>query len=643
MASRRNKSYPIVIRDLEVIEAFNVTPLMRRIVVSGEQLAPFVNNGIQVGPFLTENADDHVKVVVGNPGVDFPVPGQEDGHLDWSREALDRARDYTPRRFDPVTGRLELDFVRHKGGVASTWADHVQPGERVLIAGPRGTTVLPEDIDWYLLVGDETALPAIARRIEELPAGTPVTAIVTVPNAGEEQTFVHQAELDIIWIHRDRAPRGEAWEVRVMEALEGAPWHEGTVYAWAAGEAEMLRPIRRWLKDVKKVPRTHTDIAGYWRRGASQSEMGEAAHQLDHAVSLALPYAARVAVSLDLAEHVADGCSTIPALAQAAGATVAGVRKVVKLLSFPGLFELGADDSVKLGKLGHVMTEDFAHAHLDRRSGYARLDDAWPGLYHAVTTGESGYRHAVGESLWDTLGADTQLGESFDFTLSQWSGIWCREVTSALALTTEHVVDVGGGSGDLLGNLLEHSAGVRGTLVELPSSAARAEKQLNERGLGGRFDVLPQSFFEALPGGADMYVLAQVLHNWPDAEAQLILSRVAEAVGAGRSIETGDDAVSGRGTGAGQEAEAQLGDESDPGTGSGRIIIVERISGADAHDHDVELDLLMFAAFGGGERTLSEYAALAAEVGLEVHSSKPLFDDLHLIELGCVTKTEATN
>lgn len=64
--------------------------------------------------------------------------------------------------------------------------------------------------------------------------------------------------------------------------------------------------------------------------------MGEAAHQLDHAVSLALPYAARVAVSLDLAEHVADGCSTISALAQAAGATVAGVRKVVKLLSFPG-------------------------------------------------------------------------------------------------------------------------------------------------------------------------------------------------------------------------------------------------------------------------------------------------------------------
>lgn len=51
----------------------------------------------------------------------------------------------------------------------------------------------------------------------------------------------------------------------------------------------------------------------------------------------------------------------------------------------------------------------------------------------------------------------------------------------------------------------------------------------------------------------------------------------------------------------------------------------------------------LFAAFGGGEQTLSEYAALAAEVGLEVRSSKPLFDDLHLIELGCVTKTEATN
>ncbi|MFT0846752.1 siderophore-interacting protein [Actinomycetaceae bacterium L2_0104] len=597
MASRRNKSYPIVVRDLEVTEVYNVTPLMRRVVVSGEQLGPFVNNGYEVGPFLTENADDHVKLIIGRAGVDYPVPAQEEGHLDWSRQALDRARDYTPRRFDPVAKRLELDFVRHGGGLASTWADEVQPGERVLVAGPRGTTVLPDDIDWYLLVGDETALPAIARRIEELPAGTPVTAVVTIPTASEEQTFDHETNLDITWVHRDRAPLGMTWDVQVMEALEKAPWREGQVYAWAAGESQMLRPVRRWLKEVRKVPRSHTDIAGYWRDGASQSEMGEITHKLDHAVSLSVPYAARVAVSLDLAEHVADGHGTISSLAEAAGATASGVRKIVKLLSFHGLFELGADDSVRLGRLGTVLTEEYAHSRLDRRSGYARLDDGWPGLLHAVTTGESGYRHAVGESLWDTLSADPQLGESFDRTLSEWSGMWCRAVASALSLNSEHVVDVGGGTGELLAALLESSAGTCGTLVELPSSAERARVQLAERGLGDRTATVPQSFFEPVPVGGDIYVLAQVLHNWPDAEAQLILSRVAEAAG------------------------------------SARVLIVERISGAGGHDHDAEFDLLMFAAFGGGERTVAEYAALAAESGLELVSAVPILDELHLIEL----------
>lgn len=597
MASRRNKSYPIVIRDLEVLETYDVTPRMRRIVVGGEQLGSFVNDGHEVGPFLTENADDHVKIVIGRPGVDFPVPGQEDGHLDWSREALDRARDYTPRRFDPVAGRVELDFVRHAGGLASGWADEVVPGERVLIAGPRGTTVLPDDIDWYFLVGDETALPAIARRIEELPAGTPVTAVVTIPTASEEQELDHRTDLDITWVHRDRAPRGVSWEDQMMAAVRVAPWREGTVYAWAAGEADMLRPLRRWLKVERSVPRTHVDIAGYWRKGASQTEMGAVLERLQHAVSLAVPYAARVAVSLDLAEHVADGRATIDELAAAAGATPAGVRKIVRLLSFHGVFEVDADDAVRLGPYGAILTEDVVHARLDRRSGYARLEDGWPGLYHAVTTGEPGYRHVVGESLWDTLSADAGLGESFDQTLGEWAGLWCRTAASALSLTGEHVVDVGGGTGELLGALLESAPAARGTLVELPSSAGRAAAHLAERGVGDRAQIVPQSFFEPLPTGGDVYVLAQVLHDWPDAEARLILGRVAEA------------------------AE------------SGRVVVVERISGVDAHDHDVELDLLMLAAFGGGERTVDEYAALAGAVGLEVSAVLPLVDDLHLIEL----------
>lgn len=228
MSGREHKPYPIVIRDLEVLDAYDVTPLMRRVVLTGDQLGAFRNNGYQIGPFVTENADDHVKVVVLGPDAPTVVaPAQNDGFLDWLPETIGRARDYTPRRHDATARRLELDFVRHVGGLAAEWADRVKPGDRALVAGPRGTTVLPPGIDWYFLVGDETALPAIARRIEELPSGTPVTAVVSVASASEEQTLDHRADLHLTWVHRDTAGPDA-----LMDAVRSAPWRDGQVYAW---------------------------------------------------------------------------------------------------------------------------------------------------------------------------------------------------------------------------------------------------------------------------------------------------------------------------------------------------------------------------------------------------------------------------
>ncbi|WP_029136538.1 siderophore-interacting protein [Nakamurella lactea] len=596
MAGRRNKSYPIVIRDLEVIDAYDVTPLMRRVVVGGDQLGHFVNNGHRVEPFRTENADDHVKLVVLGPDDSIEVPAQLDGHLDWSREALDRARDYTPRRFDPVGHRLELDFVRHAGGVASEWAVRAQPGDRALVAGPRGTTVLPDDIDWFFLVGDETALPAIARRIEELPAGTPVTAVVSVPSAAEEQTFEHSTDLTITWVHRDVAGPNAPMGAGLMEAVTAARWRDGTVYAWAAGEAGMLRPLRRWLKGDRAVPPTHIDIAGYWRSGQSQSDAAHLRQRVQALTSLAVPYAVRAAVTLELAEHVADGRTTIPTLAAAAGAHPVGVRKLIRMLTFHQLFELDGD-SVRLGASGSVLLDEATHQALDRRSGMARLDDSWPGLLHTIRTGRSGYEEAIGESFWATMAVDRQLGESFDASLSDWSAVWSRGVAGSLELTDETVVDVGGGTGTLIGEVLQTYPQTSGTLVELPSVAERARANLAARGLSDRVGILQQSFFEPLPAGADVYLLAQVLHDWPDPEAVKILRRVADAAG------------------------------------DRRIALVERLAADEDHDHDVMFDLQMYATFGSGERSLDEFAALGDRAGLTVTGTTPIGEDLHLIEL----------
>ncbi|MBA0050951.1 siderophore-interacting protein [Streptomyces sp. AJS327] len=602
MAGREHRAFPIYIRELEVLEVFDVTPLTRRVVLTGEQLGAFRNNGYAIEPFRTENADDHVKIVItdgpgvpeGTPPVAPPV--QDDGHLDWTREAIGRSRDYTPRRYDPERRRLELDFVRHRGGIAAEWAERVAPGQRVHVAGPRGTTVLPDGIDWYFLVGDETALPAIARRIEELPAGTPVTAVVSVPTASEEQTLDHATDLHLTWVHRDTAgPDG------LMDAVRAAPWRDGRVYAWAAGEAGTLRPLRRWFRQDRGVDPGFTDVAGYWRAGQTQEEMGLALHTLRRKTGLGVPHAIRAALTLDLAEHVTDGHRTIAALAEAAEVTQGGLRRLLRVLEQEGFCTLGgkagAAETVELTPFGAVLLEETAHSGLDRRNGYSRLDDAWPGIVHTLRTGTSGFTHVRGHDFWAELATEERLGRTFDEVLGHWTEMWSPRAVEALDLTDEHVMDVGGGTGTLLGRVLTAYPHTSGTLLDLPTTAERGRAELAGRGLAERVRIVGRSFFEALPEDADVYVLAQVLHDWPDAEATAILRRVAAAA---------DDR---------------------------RVVLFERISGDHDDAQDIVFDLQMHTVFASGERTEADWAELARGAGLRLTGTTRVRENFFMIEL----------
>ena len=590
MAGRNQKSYPIYIRELEILEAYPVTESMYRLVLGGDQLGSFVSNGFPVEAFRTENADDHVKIVIPDPTGATPPPVQLDGTLDWPAAALARARDYTPRRFDAQSGRLELDFVGHVGGLAAEWATSARVGDRLLVAGPRGTTVLPDDIDWYFLVGDETALPAIARRIEEVPAGTPVTAIVSIPTAADEQAFDHRADLDITWIHRDREDPDA-----LLRAVQSADWRSGQVYAWAAGEASTLRPIRRWLRDDRQVDRGHLDIAGYWRAGQDQYEMGKTQILLRERADLAFPYAVRAVVSLGIAELVADGVTDLEALADRNGVAVRGLTKIIRLLSHEELFTLSSSGRVGLTKSGAFLIEDFAHKQLDHNSGQARLDDGWPALLDTLRTGTSGYQQVTGRSFWQTLAEDRRLGESFDSTVAESTGSWADEVVEQLKITDGSVIDIGGGTGTLLSRILTHAPAAQGILVELPTTAGRARESFTSDGLIDRVRIAEQSFFSDLPAGGDHYLLAQVLRNWPDAECVVILQGAAAAAG---------DAP---------------------------IHVIERLPTPDDHDHDLIADLQLYATFGGGERTEAEFVALAEQAGLEPVGSTPLPEELQLL------------
>jgi hypothetical protein len=362
----------------------------------------------------------------------------------------------------------------------------------------------------------------------------------------------------------------------------------------------MLRPVRRWLKQDKRVQPGYTDVTGYWRAGRAQHETSRELKRLQHAAGLAVPYALRTAVPLDLAEHVTDGSTTVPALAAATGARPRGIRKVLAVLAHQGYFTLGADDTVALTPAGALLLEDHVHGRLDHRNGYARLDDSWPGLLHAVRTGESGFEHAVGHTFWAELAGDERLGRTFDGDLAQWSSTWSPALVKALALTGEHLVDVGGGTGTFLANVLADAPGVRATLVELPTTAERARVHLAERGLAERVTIAAQSFFEELPGGGDLYLLAQVLHDWPDEEAVAILTRVAAAA---------------RGR---------------------RVVLLERLATPSDDDLTAAFDLQMYTVFGSGERDRDEFAELAGRAGLHLESATPIHANLHVIELRTV-------
>ena len=140
-------------RKLEVLRVVDLTPRMRRITVGGPQLAGFISLG----------SDDHVKLF-------FPQTAEEQAALETlelsagQKGNMPPMRDYTPRRFDLNTFELDIDFVLHGDGPAATWAAQASPGQSLYIGGPRGSMVVPDMFDSYLLIGDETALPAIARR-----------------------------------------------------------------------------------------------------------------------------------------------------------------------------------------------------------------------------------------------------------------------------------------------------------------------------------------------------------------------------------------------------------------------------------------------------------------------------------------------
>ncbi len=220
-------------REVKVFSGEPISPNMVSLILVGDALADFASEGF----------DDHVKLIVPGP----------DGEL--------FKRDYTPRHFNRAQRELTIDFVMHDGGAASDWALKTKPGAPAIIGGPKSSMVIPMDYDWHLLAGDLSALPAIHRRLEELP-DTAHAIVVVQTEAADQRPLVTKCRLDLQWLMPHQS---------MADALRSLQLPAGDGFVWCAGEAAMMAEARDVFLNEKQHPREAMRVAAYWKKNQDGS------------------------------------------------------------------------------------------------------------------------------------------------------------------------------------------------------------------------------------------------------------------------------------------------------------------------------------------------------------------------------------
>ena len=251
---------------------------------------------------------------------------------------------------------------------------------------------------------------------------------------------------------------------------------------------------------------------------------------------LATPWCVHVVATLRIPDHVAAGVTEIGALAAAAECDADALHAVLGHLVARGVFAEPEPGRFALNAAAEQVRAAAPFLDLDGIGG--RLAGAWSTLPAYVRTGAPAYREQFGLPFWEDLAAHPRVAASFDDLIGP-GGHGTPDPRLELADGWDgirHVVDVGGGTGAMLTELLRVRSELRGTLVDLPGTVERAAALPREAGIAARLTLTGQSFFDPLPAGADLYMLRHVLNDWPDRETVAILRRCAEAAPPGGRV-----------------------------------------------------------------------------------------------------------
>lgn len=286
---------------------------------------------------------------------------------------------------------------------------------------------------------------------------------------------------------------------------------------------------------------------------------------------------------LGVPDLLASGPRTAGELATRTGANVAALGRILRALASMGLLRAAGPEGYALTSVSELLRSDVPGSL--RQTAILHGEEVYRSfgeIMHTVHTGQPGFERVHGVPFYDYLAGHPDAADTF-------AGAMGSERVPAVVAGTrlsevDVVVDVGGGAGGLLAELLTAHPGTRGVLLELPDAVRAAGVRFAEAGLTGRVDLVEGSFFDEVPSGGDVYVLARVLHNWRDDRAETILRRVASAMRPGA-----------------------------------RLLVVERLLPAEPGPAATAMvDLLMLGMLEGHDRTETEYLALLEKAGFEV-------------------------
>lgn len=254
---------------LTVLSKEWITPSMRRVVLTGPSLSEFPEgqNGCYVKLLLP-------KPGTAQPGSDDPDDVDLAGY--WKRS-------YTIRRVDQKRLLLVLEVAHHDpGGPAASWASDVAIGDQVLVTGPGPVQMVNADCEWFFLVGDLPAVPAIAANLERLSTDARGYVVLELPSLYDKRKLALPDGIQVHWLENHSSRPGESLLIKHVTALE---WLPGRVGVWASAEYSVMKGLREYFFQERKLEKSDAYVSSYWKLGATDEEHKQAKRRDESATS----------------------------------------------------------------------------------------------------------------------------------------------------------------------------------------------------------------------------------------------------------------------------------------------------------------------------------------------------------------------